>query len=194
MSWSEATPSGVIDLEFAGTPYFGPATLTIPVDASRRSLSLHFSPEPQRLSLERPSHVVWVETQTEPPFAASEDAPPIQLVLSFSEPGASPKQLARSSARPGERVELKLMTQALGDPGPGTLTVEFAGSDAVQRAQRSSVVQRTARVQLTLAGQVTRADPHDGIELRGPPRRRAARFRPVRSRRASATNRSELRR
>ena len=140
--------------------------MTIPVDASRRSLSLHFSPDPQRLSLERTSHVIWVETQAEPPFGASEEAPPIQLVLSFSEPGAPPKQLARAGARPGERVELKLSTQALGNPGPGVLTVEFAGSDAMQRAERTSVVQRTARVQLTLAGQVPRSDPHDGIELR----------------------------
>jgi hypothetical protein len=166
LSWPDAAPSGVIELEFVGTPYFGAAAQTIPVDASRRSLSLHFSPDPQRLSLERPSHVVWVETQTEPPFGASEEVSPIQLVLSFSEPGGTPKPLGRATARPGERVELKLLTQELGDPGPGSLRVEFAGSDAVQRAERTSVVQRTARVQLTLAGQVPQADPHDGIELR----------------------------
>jgi hypothetical protein len=161
----EATASGVIELEFAGTQYFTPATLTIPVDASRRALSLHFSPEPQRLSLDRATHVIWVETQTEPPFTASEDAPPIQLVLAFASGSAAPKPLARATARPGERVELTLESRALGDPGPGALSVRFAGSDTIQPAERVALVQRTARVALTLAGRVARGDPQQGIEI-----------------------------
>ena len=197
LSWPEATPSGVIELEFAGTPYFGPPALTIPVDASRRSLSLHFSPEPQRLSLERPSHVVWVETQTEPPFGASEDAPPIQLVLSFSEPGAPPKQLARATARPGERVELKLSTQALGDPGPGVLTVEFAGSGCgatrgtQQRraangarsvdACRTSAARRSPRRNRAARGRGDDARRGSGRYGRGARRQRIGRSAPVTS-------------
>jgi len=165
LSLPEATASGVIELEFQGTQYFAPTTLTIPVDASRRALSLHFSPEPQRLSLERATHVIWVETQAEPPFMATEDAPPIQLALSFAEGNGAPKPLARAIARPGERVELTVESRALGEPGPGVLSVRFAGSDAVQPAERSALVQRTARVTLTVAGRVARADPQQGIEI-----------------------------
>jgi hypothetical protein len=164
--WLNPAPGGAIELEFEGDDYYSGIKTSVDVDSSRRSLTLYFSPEPQKLSLDRASHTLWVETQAEPAFGADEDTSPIQLELTFTGHGESTRPLARASVRPGERAELAIASDLLGEPGPGTLVVRFAGSDAIQPSERSIVVQRTARVSLSLAGRIARADPQSGVEVR----------------------------
>lgn len=164
--FKEATPDGLIEIKYAGDPVYSDSTENVEVDSKRRTLSLHFSPEPSRLSLDRAVHPIWIETRLEPPVSATEEVGAVQLVLTFAAEGHAPVELGHAAVRPGERAQIEIESQKLGEPGPGTLSVMFAGSDSIQAAERKAVVERTAHVTLSLAGPIARSDPHDGLEIR----------------------------
>jgi hypothetical protein len=159
---SLAVGSGVT-LRFDGNEYFDASeTVRVAVDASKRSLQLRFSPRPRYLSLDRPTHLVQVDTRvaSEP---RSGDA--LQLTLLFTERGREPHELETVTTRLGKRARFELASTTLGGPGPGTLTVRFAGSETIQSTQHSVVVERTARVSLSLAGSINRGDPTRGVPI-----------------------------
>lgn len=158
-----AVEAGVVGLEFDGDRLYDRSSTEVPIDSSRHALVLSFSPEPRELALEREQHGVWVDAHLEP--ASEAPAEPLQLKLLLQEGTHPARELARAAVRAGERAELRLRSRDLGAPGPATLTVEFAGSNAVQPARRSTAILRTARVTLTLAGNVPAADPSDGVDL-----------------------------
>ncbi len=126
------------------------AELTIAIERARRSLTLAFSPEPAPLRLERRSHIVFVDSAIEPAFAATESAPALPLELSFRGDGKPPHRLGKVTVRAGERASFEIASEALGNPGPGTLEVRFAGSPKVAPAIRKLPIIRTRQVQLSL--------------------------------------------
>ena len=155
----------VAELSFEGSDYYPPASATIDVVPGRRVTLLAFSPEPNRLPLERPAHTVWVEARVEPPLAADEARESLQLELSFTGQGEQTRVVTQAQVRPGERAELEIPSTLLGAPGPGVLSVRYAGSETLQPVERSAVVLRTARVVLGASGTIPTSDPAKGVEI-----------------------------
>ena len=152
-----------VTLRFDGNQYFDASdTIRLAVDASKRSLQLRFSPRPRYLSLDRPTHLVQVNARTGP---APHSPDPLPLTLLFAERGREPRKLATDTTELGKRARFEVASTALGGPGPGKLTVRFAGSEAVQPAEHSVVVERTARVTLSLAGAISAGDPTSGVPI-----------------------------
>jgi hypothetical protein len=158
--------SGAVELTYEGNAYYAPHTAFIDFDSSERSLDLRFSPNLPRLPLDRPSHIVGVETELEPALAADEQSGTIQLELLFADSGAAARSLGTAVVRPGERAQFEVASRALGRPGPGRLTVRYAGSPSIHGAERSAVVQKTLRVTLSVAGPIQPADPQEGIPIK----------------------------
>jgi hypothetical protein len=157
--------TGVVELAFEGNAYYAGHTSLVDFDPAERSLNLRFSPEPARLSLDRPTHLIGVDTELEPAPAAGEQAAPVQLELLFTD-GSAPRSLGTLAVRPGEHAQFEVPSRALGQPGPGRLTVRFAGSPAVHSAERTLVIQKTLRVTLSVAGEVEAGDPRDGLSIK----------------------------
>ncbi len=152
-----------VTLRFDGNQYFDASdTVRLSVDASKRSLQLRFSPRPRYLSLDRPSHPVQVETRLTSDLRSGD---PLQLTLLFAERGRDPRELVTATTQLGKRARFEVASSTLGGPGPGTLTVRFAGSETIQAAQHSVVVERTARVSLSLAGSISAGDPTRGVPI-----------------------------
>lgn len=122
----------------------------VPVDRTKHALTLRFSPGP--LDLESISHTVFVETRS----AVEAAAEPITLVLALDATDVH-RVLDKRVVTPGDRVQFDATTSALGDPGPATLTVKFAGSEVLLAAEQSARVLRTSRVDL----EVDAGDPLD---------------------------------
>ncbi len=163
---SGAPPGGVVRLAFAGDRYYAAASTDLAIDASRRNLVMRFNPEPRTLALDRPTHALWIDTNVEPPFDDADKSEVLQLKLFFQGRGASRKELGSARVRAGERALFEVRSADLGAAGPGRLDAVFAGSPTLQAASRSDVVQRSARVSLSLAGSIERRNPQDGIEIR----------------------------
>ncbi|MEB2312051.1 MAG: hypothetical protein OZ921_20345 [Sorangiineae bacterium] len=161
-----APETGRVRVAYGGSAFYEAASAELPIDASRLTLTLRFSPEPTALALDRPVHSIWVEATAA--TALAEDAPPetVALVLAFHGRGGQPTELGRASVRVGERALFEVPSVQLGAAGPGTLTVSSPGTASVQAATRSVTVERTARVTLSLTGKPEPADPRDGLELR----------------------------
>lgn len=157
---------GWAELRFAGNRYYAAAALDVAIDASRRSLSLRFAPDPDTLALERPLHSVWVDTRVDPPFSGDERAETIQLELSFQPPHRPAVKLGAATLRAGEHGLFSVRSRDLGSPGPGRLCAAFAGSPTLQPARRCTAVDRTAQVVLALAGKTAPADPQAGVRVR----------------------------
>lgn len=143
---------GMLELRFEGDPHYDRGSVSLDVDARRASVSLRFTPEPRQLSLDRPEHVVFIESRVDPPLPAGVRES-VDLVLT-SKGAAAP--LAKTTVGAGERTELRFESASLGRPGTGELAVRFGGSEALQPAAAKAPVTRTARVNLSLAGPVTR--------------------------------------
>jgi hypothetical protein len=156
--------SGGFRLRFDGDRYHDSVETEVEVDSSRRALALHFSPEPRVLALERSQHVIGVQTAIEPPDI---DAAPesVLLELSLVTRGGAARSLTSQTVAAGEPATFTLRSADLGQPGPATLVVAFAGSTAVAAARKSAVIQRTAVVNLALAGSLGPADPSQGMEI-----------------------------
>jgi hypothetical protein len=159
-----ATPAiaGRVALRYPGTEGYLAASVELAVDTTRRSLALRFDPEPSLIPLDRPTHVLWVETGLEPEGAEDAGARDV-LQLTLSDERGS--ELSRVAVRAGDRAQLQLASRDLAPPGPGKLVVRFAGSDTIAPAAKSASVQRTTRVGLRLAAPVARADPEQGAEI-----------------------------
>lgn len=157
--------TGVVELSFEGSAFYAGHTSLTDFDPAQRSLNLRFSPEPARLSLDRLTHVIGVDTDLEPAAGPDEHAAPVQLELLFTDSGG-PRSLGTLAVRPGEHAQFDVPSQALGRPGPGRLTVRFAGSPSIHSAERALVIQKTLRVTLSVAGPVQAGDPRDGLEIK----------------------------
>jgi hypothetical protein len=161
-SLSDAKRRGVVELEFDGDRDYDKAETSVDVDSSRRSLLLSFL-RLGALPLESESHAITVSTGVDPPEEASSE--PLQLRLVLEERDGKRRDLAKATTQAGESAEFRVAARALGQPGPATLWVEFAGSDTIQPAKKSGLITRTARVTLSPAGTLPTADPSDGVEL-----------------------------
>jgi hypothetical protein len=152
-----------VTLRFDGNPYFDASeTVRLSVDTSKRSLQLRFSPRPRYLSLDRPTHLIQVDTRI---ASGPRSGDPLQLTLRFAERGRDARELETATTQLGKRARFEVASATLGSPGPGTLTVRFAGSDTMQSAEHSVVVERTARVSLSLAGSISAGDPTQGVPI-----------------------------
>lgn len=158
--------TGRAELRFDGNRYYAPVTTDIAIDASRRSLSLRFTPAPDALALERPLHSVWIDTRVDPPLSRDELAETIQLELSFKPSHGALVRLGTSTLRAGERGLFTIRSRELGQAGPGQLCVAFAGSPTLQPARRCTTVDRIAVVVLSQAGKIQRANPENGMHVR----------------------------
>ncbi|HEY6559615.1 MAG TPA: carboxypeptidase-like regulatory domain-containing protein [Polyangiaceae bacterium] len=156
--------NGVVEIGFEGGTYYAGQTTIIDFDSTQRSLGLRFSPELNRIALDRVSHIVGIETELEPALSADEASGTVQLELVFSDDRGS-RSLGTAAVRPGERAQFEVPSSQLGRPGPGRFTARYAGSKAIHGAERSAVVQKTLRVTLSVAGPVPSADPSDGLEI-----------------------------
>ena len=155
--------TAVIEAQFYGNEYFDRSDpVKVAVDVTKRSVKLRFTPRPRYLSLDRASHPIGVETSVEPPGGLLE---PLQLKLLFAAQGSVPSQLASATAAAGNRARFEITSDRLGLPGPGTLIAQFAGSDTMQTASHSIVVELTARVSISLAGKPARTDPSEGLHI-----------------------------
>jgi hypothetical protein len=151
-------------LRFDGDRYHDAVQSELDVDSSRRALALRFSPEPRFLALERAQHLLSVQTTLEPPdVEASPESVLLELSLVTRE-GVT-RSLASVNSVAGELAMFTLSSRDLGEPGPATLVVAFPGSTTVAPAQKSAVIQRTAVVNLALAGTLSPGDPSDGLEI-----------------------------
>ncbi len=159
--------SGTVRLRFAGNDFFAAAETTLDVDSTRRSLRLGFSPEPRVLSLERPRHLIGVDTSIEAGTApeAQEGAPTIRLLLQLTPQGGPAHELATSKVRAGDRALFAIESSALGGVGPARLSVVFAGSPTLQPAHLTTIIERTATVGLSLAHPVEQSDPQHGVDI-----------------------------
>lgn len=117
----------------------------VPVDRTRRAITLRFFPVPPPLDLESVSHTVFVETR----LAVEATAEPISLLLTLDAPDIH-RVLDKRLVTPGDHVQFDATTTGLGNPGPATLKVVFSGSDTLLAAEQSAPVLRTARVDLEL--------------------------------------------
>jgi hypothetical protein len=151
----------VLEVWFSGSDYHDPSERTrLGVDASKRSVELRFSPRPRYLSLDRSAHALHVDPRVQPPDASLE---PLELKLLLVPREGEPQQLGSQTVPAGKRGRFQVESTALGRPGPARLTVTFAGSDRLQAAEHSVIIERTARVTLSLAGSVAGSDPSQGI-------------------------------
>jgi hypothetical protein len=159
--------SGTVRLRFPGNDYFVATETELDVDSTRQSLGLRFSPEPHVLSLERPRHLIGVETSVEPASGVGheEGAPTIHLSLKLQPQHGPARELASSSLRAGDRALFALDSSSLGGVGPARLSVVFAGSPTLQPARLTTVIERTASVAVLLARPVARSDPRRGVEI-----------------------------
>jgi hypothetical protein len=156
--------TGKLRLRFEGDRFYDKVETELEVDATRRALALRFSPEPRFLPLERAHHAISVQTTLEPPDL--ESAPEsVLLKLSLRPRDGQERSLAEATVSAGEAASFTINTTDLGEPGPATLVVSYPGSETIAPAQRTTVVQRTARVTLALAGTLAAADPSEGLEI-----------------------------
>ncbi len=149
-----ALTSGQVELSFEEDDgLFEPARQVLEIDATRRTLTLAFSPQPVSLNLGQAHHTLFVDTKLKQPPVERSAAERIRLELLLREGEADgpTKRLANATVQAGSRSQFDVPSSALGSPGRATLTVSFAGSETIQPAERSVVVSRTAQVQLTLA-------------------------------------------
>jgi hypothetical protein len=158
-----AVAGSVVELWFSGSNYHDPSDRTrLLVDLSKRSVKLSFSPRPRYLSLDRSRHAIHVDARVDPP---DEPVQPLQLKLLLVPRSGERRQLGSGSVRPGQPTRFEVDSSALGEPGPATLAVSFAGSDLLQASEHSAVIERTIRVSLSLAGRVVGAQPTQGIAI-----------------------------
>lgn len=149
-----ALTSGQVELSFEDDDgLFEAARQLLEIDATRRTLSLAFSPQPVSLNLGQAHHTLFVDTKLKQPPVERSAAERIRLELLLREgDGDGPaKRIANATVQAGSRSQFDVPSSALGAPGRATLTVSFAGSETIQPAERSVVISRTAQVQLTLA-------------------------------------------
>jgi hypothetical protein len=152
-----------VRLRFNGDRYHDASAIEqVSVDAFRRALELEFFPAPRYLALEKETHDVWVRARVRPPDPHDE---PLQLQLLHTARGGSAELVDSTSARSDERVRFSVETSRLSRPGPGVLTVRFAGSNSVQAATHDAVVETTAVVVLSLASDRSAGDPKQGIVI-----------------------------
>ncbi len=144
--------SGSIEISFEDNEdLFEASTETIPIDTTRRSLALRFSPQPLRLNLAPVRHLLFIDTELKPPLAPGAEAEPIRLDLMLSEADGKATRIATTTLLAGGRGQFEVTSSKLGRPGRATLSAVFAGTETIQPAERRLVVSRTAQVELSLA-------------------------------------------
>ncbi len=127
------------------------AELVIPIDTTRRTLSLSFTPQPVHLDLGQLRHVLVVDTKLKPPWGLSGDSEHIQLELLLQESKQPAKRVATANLQAGTRGQFDVRAPDLGRPGHARLTAVFRGTESIQPAEHSIVISRTAQVELSLA-------------------------------------------
>ena len=155
------TLAGQLKLRSPATKDFEEARALVPIDPKTRGLRLEFQPKPRALPLDRKTHDVVVKTRLEPPLDREARPPPIALELLDERK----TMLDRQRIEAGGEAGFMFPASKLGPPGAGKLTVRFAGSPEISRAETSIVVQRTVRVTMQLARPVQAGDPRDGLDV-----------------------------
>lgn len=158
--------SGQVELSFEDDEgLFEPARQTLEIDATRRTMTLAFAPQPTSLNLGQSKQTLFVDTKLKQPSVRRGDAERIHLDLLLATGDGTPKKIASTTVKAGSRAQFDVASTELGAPGRATLIASFAGSEAIQPAERSVVVSRTAQVQLTLAGGGTSTSWSSGTSI-----------------------------
>lgn len=162
---SDVGSPGVLRLRFEDpNQLLDSAERWLPLHNLRRSLELRFAPEPALIPLERGMQSLSLETRLRP---AVNGEPPLPISVQLRlVAGGKVMDLARMGLSAGERADFRIATADLGGPGPATLNASFSGSSAVQPAETSAVVLRTALVTLDAPAKLPAADPSDGVAFR----------------------------
>jgi hypothetical protein len=164
----------VAHIAFEGGGLVDGATLDVPVDLARRSLSLHFDPEPRVIALDVErmdlQAVAWLEDEESAPGLRT---PGAGLALTLRDEAGRVLSTATTDAN-GHARFTSIASAALGPPGRGELRVEFAGDTNVGPSAHRADIERRAKVDV-IATQPTQAGvPEDGIEIRAYARLRLA--------------------
>ncbi len=155
---------GRLRLTYAGDAHHAAAALNLPLEPSKSSVELSFSPDPGALALDHPQASVWLELgKSSSSFSAQ---PRLEVELELVEGSAPVRALGRVLASPGERFSLSFDSARLGSPGPARLSARVVGTPTTSSTEVSSVVQRTARVRLSVDTPPEPGNPSQGIPIR----------------------------
>jgi hypothetical protein len=141
------------------------STRRLPVENTRRSVTLRFVDPPPVLELERDTQRVDVLARSEGPLLAPTAPLPLALFVRAAREGAKDALVAQSSTELGRPVGLSFPSDRLDRPGPFELSLRFSGSDRLQSAETRIRLHVTARVSLALGRPPVAGDPREGIEL-----------------------------
>lgn len=156
VDWSGTPQHAAFRLSYGGSEDFEGSAALVTVSETHRTSLVELSPLPQRLSLDRPSQSVHIETRVEPPYLAHELADRIGLelygrdVLGTSRSAA--RQLWRGEVVLGQDATVEFETAKLGPPGPMELTVGGRSLPHISVSGRTTRVVKTAVVRLLCPG------------------------------------------
>lgn len=145
-----AAPTDRVTVRYPGDDDHDASPITaVPVVAGPRSVALGFAPTPRHLALDAGDPRIWVRAEVIPPGASPER---VALAVLVANPDGGEQPVAEVSTSSGERTAVPLPVAALGGPGRATLLLRFTGAGELPPATRRVVVEKTARVDLALAG------------------------------------------
>ena len=159
--WPSPAASGHFELHFPGDEFHAASGLSISFDRDRPQrlrTRLRFDPRPTILDLDKDRLLLSGDLTLQADGAYA----PLQglSVAMFQEKGEA---LARASVSGNGKFHMTVLTKQLAPPGPGTLTLKFAGSEQLEPAVVERRVTRRAEVTLRLLEPLERV--HAGDEL-----------------------------
>ncbi|OQB17291.1 MAG: hypothetical protein BWY17_01065 [Deltaproteobacteria bacterium ADurb.Bin207] len=154
---SLARRQAMVRVVFAGSAHFNETQTIAAWNASQQSLSIAFTPRPEKLDLDADRILVFARVT--PATTTSVRGLPIALK---TEDGST---LATEKTDDSGLVHFDVASAAMAPPGIGALTIAFAGSDHFTPAQATTSVTRSVRVALNTDTQIIRGDPSRGLAL-----------------------------
>jgi hypothetical protein len=155
----------VARVRYGGSPFVDAAQLDVPIDLSRRTATLLFSPEPRVVHLDAPSIAFDAAAMLESDGVTT---PGVGFGLTLSTDDARTVSAMATTDASG-RARFTLPAAKLGGPGPGELRLAFAGNADAAAASSVTRIERHARVDLDIAeaqgGRLPPGSPEEGIAL-----------------------------
>jgi len=153
-----------VHIQFAGSTYLDGASVSVPVDLSRRACTLAFAPEPRIISLDGKSMTIDATAALESDGATITGG---GLALTLSTERSAALGSATTDATGHARFVVDLST--LGPPGQGELRVGFQGNVDAAPAARVASIERRARVVLDVPeahdDELAAGAPEDGVPI-----------------------------
>jgi hypothetical protein len=146
---------GTMTLRFAGSALFDATAAQVPFDVVRPSILLTFDPEPSIASLDHSVYSVGLRVRA--PDVSKEG---LRVVLRDE----SGHVLGAGAVDPDGLVRIDVPTERMGGPGPGELSAVVEGTNLLATTA-SHVIERHARVELSLGGPEPSGVAEDGIPI-----------------------------